>query len=154
MGITIHYSGQLRDARMLGALIDSTREYSSRNNWGFALIPHAIDNLQGFVVHPHPECEPLEFRFGKRNRFASFVKTQFAGPEIHIQVVRLLRAIKPILGRLGVHDEGEYWETENEETLRWHINKVNELIESYKTENPGIQIRVKTPDGRIIDILE
>jgi hypothetical protein len=154
MGITIHYAGQLRDPANLENLIAIVRDRSEKAGWGFALLPYAVGDLQGFVVHPHPDCEPLEFRFGKRNRFSSWVKTQFAGPEIHIQIVRLLQEIKPVIGRLGITDEGEFWQTGSEETLRWHMNHINELIASYIAENADIQTKVRTPDGRIIDLIE
>ena len=154
MGVTIHYAGQLHDPANHQPLLDFVQVYALRSGWSFAKLPFVVGTLQGFVVRPHPDSEPVEFIFGNRNRFSSWVKTQFAGPDIHIQIVRFLRQIKPTLGRLGVSDEGEYWTTENRETLEWHINKVNELIASYVIENPQIQTKVRTSDGRIVDLIE
>jgi hypothetical protein len=154
MGVTIHYAGQLRDPARLPHLLDFSRDYATKNGWAFALLPFAIGDLQGFVIHPHPDCEPLEFRFGKRNRFASWVKTQFVGPDIHVQIVRFLREVKPIIGRMGASDEGEFWQTGSEETLRWHMNKVNEMIASYVAENPSARSKVRTNEGRFIDLIE
>jgi hypothetical protein len=154
MGVTIHYAGQLHDPANHQSLLDFSQDYAMRSCWSFSKLPFAVGNLQGFVVRPHQDCEPVEFIFGNRNRFSSWVKTQFSGPDTHIQIVRFLREIKPFLGRLGVSDEGEYWQTESRETLEWHMNKVNEVIASYVDANPQIQTKVRTPDGRIIDLIE
>ncbi len=81
------------------------------------------------------------------------MKTQFAGPEIHIEVVQFLKQIKPILGRLGVRDEGEFWETADRDTLCWHMNHINEVIAEAVMENPKIRSKIKTPEGRIIDLI-
>jgi hypothetical protein len=110
MGVTIHYAGQLRDPAKLPQLVEFSRDYATRSDWGFILLPFATGNLQGFVLYPHEDCEPIELRFGTRNRFSSWVKTQFAGPDIHIEIIRFFREIKPILGRLGVSDEGKFWQ--------------------------------------------
>lgn len=153
MGVTIHYAGRLCDPTKLQRLLEIARQHSESNGWDFEVSPKDNQLSQSFVIHPHPDCEPIEFEFERGNRFSSWVKTQFAGPEIHIQIIRFLREIKPVLGRLGVRDEGEFWQTESEETLRSHINKVNEVIASYVAENPAIRVKVKEPGGRIVDLI-
>jgi hypothetical protein len=110
-------------------------------------------STDGFVINPHPDCEPLEIRFGKKNRFGNWVKTQFAGPEIHIQIVQFLKLIKPIVSRMGVSDEGEFWKTGDENTLRWHMRRIDELIAEAVLEDPKTRSGVKTPEGRIIDLI-
>ena len=82
------------------------------------------------------------------------MKTQFAGPSVHIQIIEFLRQLKSALGRLGIRDEGEYWETQDGATLTWHINRVNELIADYVASDPNCRTKVKTSDGRIIDLIQ
>ncbi len=152
MGVTIHYAGQLRDPQRIEELLAFAASFSSQRGWPFKVIRNEADGRPvGFVVHPHPDCEPLEFEFGPRYKFSSWVKTQFAGPDTHIAVVRFLRQIRPIIGRLGVRDEGEYWNTESLDTLKWHIDHINELIAEMAAEKPGTRTMVKEPTGRIID---
>jgi hypothetical protein len=92
--------------------------------------------------------------FDQRGRLSGWVKTQFAGPETHIEVVEFLRQLKRFVGKFGVRDEGEYWETRNEETLRWHIGRINELIQEAVDKNPNIRTRVRMPNGLMIDYVE
>ena len=153
MGVTIHYAGKLCDLGRLPRMVEIARQHSKANGWDFEIVPPRQSGPSGFVIRPHPDCEPLEIEFGKGNRFSNWVKTQFAGPEIHIQIIRFLREIKPVLGRLGVRDEGEFWKTESEETLESHMNQVNEIISRYRAENPSIQVKVKEPGGRIMDLI-
>jgi hypothetical protein len=153
VGVTIHYAGQLRDAKRIPELLAVAEDYALSHGWRFRAITADNDSPAGFVIFPHDDCEPLEIRFGARNRFRNWVKTQFAGPEIHVEVVDFLNQIKPILGRLGVSDEGEFWKTGDQDTLCWHMNRINELIAEYVVENPSTRTKVKTPDGRIIDLI-
>jgi hypothetical protein len=153
MGVTIHYAGQLRDERRLNEVLTAAETYARAHGWEFIRTHSDENSPNGFVVCPHVDCEPLEIKFGARNRFRNWVKTQFAGPEIHIQVLEFLRVIKPILGRLGVSDEGEFWTTRDKDTLCWHINRINELIAEYVVENPSTRTKVKTPEGRIVDLI-
>jgi len=155
MGVTIHYAGRLTKPTKMPKLLDFVRAFAKSHQWGFrTLQQNESAPPHGFVLFPHPDCEPMAFDFGPRFRFASSVKTQFAGPQVHFEVVRFLRQIQPILGRLGVRDEGEYWNTGNEETFRWHIAKVNELIAEMIAKDPNARSQVTTPDGLIIDLIE
>jgi hypothetical protein len=155
MGVTIHYAGQLRDPRRIEELLAFVENSSNQLGWPFEVTRDEADGRpMGFVVRPHPDCEPLEIEFGSRYRFSNWVKTQFAGPDIHIEVVRFLRQIKSIIGRLGVRDEGEYWSTESLEALNWHIDQINELIAEMAAERPGTRTMVKEPTGRIVDLIQ
>lgn len=141
MGVTIHYAGQLRDTERLSEVQITAENYAHAYGWEYRSLGPESDSLGGFVVFPHSDCEPLEIRFGRRNRFSNWVKTQFAGPEIHVQIVDFLFRIKPILGRLGVKDEGEFWNSGDRDTLCWHMNRINELIAEYVAEKPSTRTK-------------
>jgi hypothetical protein len=155
MGITIHYAGRLRKASDLAEFLALAEELAGKRQWDFQRF-HDSHERHGteFVCYPDPDCEPLRFEFSQRGRFSGWVKSQFAGPETHIEVIGFLREIQPHLGKFGVQDEGEYWETKNEETLRWHIAKINELIQEIVDKDPTIRARVRMPDGLMIDCIE
>ena len=85
--------------------------------------------LRGLFVSPHPQSEPLRFLFDPEGRlidlldiqfgtppFAElpwlFTKTQYAGPQTHVDIVGLLKYLETkYFGELHVADEGTYWET-------------------------------------------
>ena len=56
--------------------------------------------------------------------FQTSCKTQFADPEIHMELVGFLRKIEPFFEFFTVQDEGEFWDEEN-----LHEEK-NQLMES------------------------
>jgi hypothetical protein len=154
LGVTIHYSGQLRSPDKLRALTAFAEELATDLHWGFERIQNGTNVYpQGFTAYPHEDCEPLRFEFGHDMKARSWVKTQFAGPEVHVGVVKFLRQIRPLIGRLGVRDEGEYWETGSEEKLHNHMDTINLIIKQMKDEKPNIQVKVHQSDGRIVDVI-
>ena len=63
-----------------------------------------------------------------------FVKTQFAGPETHIIIIQLLKYLdKKYFRNFSVTDEGEYWETENEELLKNNFERYTGLLQSFSS---------------------
>jgi hypothetical protein len=64
--------------------------------------------------------------------YMQFVKTQFAGWQIHIVIVRLLQYVfKKYLLEVKVNDEGGYWDTHDEDTLKENFRRNGFLIESF-----------------------
>lgn len=106
--------------------------------------PH---DLKGISVSPN-ECEPLFLTFLPDGNLCSplklifndpvtndlmieviHVKTQFAGPDTHIALLKLLRYLKEkYFTELEVDDEGLYWETEDEKTLLSQFAKYNFVL--------------------------
>ena len=154
MGVTIHYTGQLRNPARLEAVITAAEEFARDLRWSFERIQSANGQyLAGFVAYPHQDCEPLRFEFEPDFKVRSWVKTQFAGPEVHVQIVSFLRRLRPIIGRLGVRDEGEFWETESKDKLCAHIDTINQILAEMKLEKPSICVKVHEPNGRITDVI-
>jgi hypothetical protein len=57
------------------------------------------------------------------------VKTQFAGWQIHLFIVHLLKYLsKKYFSEFKVNDEGQYWETNDEEGLKQIFNRYNQLL--------------------------
>ena len=109
--------------------------------------------VRGIVIRPHPDCEPIYGQFDSEFFIQDFVKTQFAGANVHIKVVRLLKTIRPLLLDLAVEDEGEFWETEDRQKLQAHIDNVNSLIAEMKKGKPRLRGPVTMPSGRIADLI-
>ena len=108
--------------------------------------------LRGLFVTPHPRSESLRFLFDPEGRLIDFLdlkfgeppfeelswiftKTQFAGPEVHVAVVGLLKYLKKkYFDVFEVNDEGTYWKTGNLETLTERMGfldrKINEFADA------------------------
>jgi hypothetical protein len=102
------------------------------------LLPGEVLHLDGIIFKPHPRCESVTLVFDQKGRLCSpmiplmaqasddpeyiwcgFTKTQFAGPDTHIALVRLLKYLeKRYFQKLEISDEGDYWESGDETKLR------------------------------------
>lgn len=62
------------------------------------------------------------------------VKTQFAPPEVHVWVNGLLKYLKKrYISDLEVHDEGQYWETEDIRILKQRMDFIDAQIDRLAT---------------------
>jgi hypothetical protein len=111
-------------------------------------------SLQGIVILAHEMCEPIYLQFGTDLYFQDFVKTQFAGARVHVQIVELLRKLKPFLADLSVDDEGEYWRGSNREKLDEHIAFTNKVLEKMRASSPAARGPLKIESGRIVDLIK
>ncbi|MEO0508545.1 MAG: hypothetical protein AAF065_01655 [Verrucomicrobiota bacterium] len=139
MGLTIHFSGAIDHVEDIPQFVEELTDIA--NSMGWLAQPINMEetdpNFRGVLVNPAGNCEPLRFLFGRGGRlrnlmdlwddrvepnqhsFYSASKIQFASIETHIWIVGLLRYLKKhYISDLEVHDEGEYWETEDLEKLR------------------------------------
>lgn len=112
---------------------------------------HYNDCVYGISFTP-PNCEsvPIEFLsngrmssnvhlefFGNSDRidyqkylYQISVKTQFAGPEVHMILIRLFKYLsKKYFVYFKFIDEGHYWETGDEKLLRETFSRYNELLD-------------------------
>ncbi len=105
--------------------------------------------LKGIQLKLHPNCESLTLFFdkegnlntsfslilmneGKLNPEDSYisVKTQFAPPDIHISIVKLLEFLKNrYIPDLEVIDEGEYWDSRDKTLLIEKISFLNDKMD-------------------------
>lgn len=122
MGITIHYKGEIDRADLIPKLIADCRDFAESIGWKWHIIDEEKDRqLKGIILNIHSQAEPLNLTFGEDGCLRSyidyeqtqlFVKTQFAGVEAHITIVKLLKYLKKhYVFNLMVYDEGEYWES-------------------------------------------
>lgn len=110
--------------------------------------------LKGISFIPHPDSESVSFYFDKKGKLQTLmgmvlaneekivrdhawisVKTQFAPPEVHITIVKLLKYIKKkYISNLKVRDEGEYWETGDENILKERLDFLGQKINLIRNE--------------------
>jgi hypothetical protein len=130
MGLSIHYKGSICNTDNIPMLVSELQDICDSLQWNYDQIDD--ENFQGIVCAP-PECEPLFFTFHNGVELASpmlwdthrealttiFVKTQYAGVDVHMAVIRLLRYLsEKYFDSFECHDEGQYWETNDEAVLR------------------------------------
>lgn len=148
-GVTIHYSGEVADASKAKAVISEAEKYAAEHKWRVEKL------IGGVVLYPAEWCEPLNIKFVKETALESnFVKTQFAGPEIHRDVIGLFRQLKPLTIKLEIEDEGEYWEASDFSKLELNIESVNVMMKQIKAQKPNVKGPAKIGEGRIVDLHE
>lgn len=105
--------------------------------------------LKGVSFTPHPDCEAVNLTFDRYGTLQDprvlplildgtikdkdstvSVKTQFAGADTHIVIIKLLQHVKrKYIPDLYVFDEGEYWQNENRQILEERINSINHAMD-------------------------
>jgi hypothetical protein len=111
------------------------------------------DEIFGVSFTP-PECETINICFLSNGRMSSLshlkffgkstdqtespflylisVKTQFSGPLIHAIIVQIFRHLnKRYFSDFKFSDEGQYWETDNEEILKNNFAKYDALMDNF-----------------------
>ena len=168
-GVTIHYEGTAVSPDAVAKILAAVSSFAKKKNWKIeeasavkGRLQRVIDEkdkdyegkITGVVVRVADNCEPLHFQFGEDLFMQDYVKTQFAGAEVHIQIVELLESLRPFFAKIEVVDEGDYWDLHDKEVLQGHIAKINSMIEDLKKKNPTAQGQVKLKSGRIADVTE
>ncbi len=153
MGLTIHYSGKLRNPSLIPSLIAEVVDISKSMHWRHEIIEPATDiPVRGVLVSPegseplwftfHEEgfmCNPILYSYVKEVEGVGipenaeqwlFTKTQYAGAETHMAMIRLLRYIsQQYFERFELHDESNYWETNDEALCRQRFGEYNKLMD-------------------------
>jgi len=168
MGITIHYKGQLSSEAAYQDLVGLVSSIAEAEGWLTEPIASGevtlhgvrdeqdrdyIGPVKGIVVYLHEDCDPVRLEFDRDLYLQEFTKTQFAGVQVHLDVVKLLKAIQPFFHNLDVEDEGEWWETGDTQILTEHLARAQKAIETELRKDPSARMKVKTPTGRIMDLI-
>lgn len=159
MGLTIYYSGQLKSTDLVNPLIEDIADIAGNYHWKYDVLNKdgssndAKGCLRGIVFQP-PECDTVILLFDDTGRLINpvfaegedygeinnlnnlrtqlFVKTQFASPALHIQLVHLFEYMATKYFRdFKVLDEGEYWETRDASLLAFNFKKNQALIDEF-----------------------
>ena len=168
MGVTIHFEGQLKNEAAYQELLEEVSSIAKPEGWSTEASESEVKTLsrvrdeqdwdyvgpvKGIVISIAEDCDPVRLEFDSDLYVQEFTKTQFAGPQVHLKVLELLKALRPFFRDLRVEDEGEYWETGNMQGLIEHLNRAQKAIEAELAKYPDGQMKVKTPSGRIMDLV-
>jgi len=158
MGVTLHYKGKLRSLEIIDDLIQEVIDISVAKKWKYQIIEnsegHEFDSdffyLRGIVTGPE-NCDPICMTFLPDGRLVSpmlcvfpkeeierlltlddyyaFTKTQFAGAEQHIEIVKLLQYISSkYLEAWDCKDDSDYYDTGNSEKLEETMNMIDNAM--------------------------
>lgn len=145
MGLSIHYSGCIKDFNSIDLLIEEVQDVCNGMNWSCKV--YNDNRLKGISFSPdHCEpifltflsngvlCSPLSLKYDvEPNPFIS-TKTQYAGADVHLAVLKLLAFLKQkYFLQLDVEDEGLYWNTGDEVLLHKQFEKYNHALAYFQT---------------------
>lgn len=155
MGLSIHYSGTIKDVGQVEGLAEEVQDVCAAFNWDYHLIRD--ERLTGICFTPLG-CETLFLTFLPDGKLASpirlvydidpahviSVKTQFAGTEVHKTVIKLLQYLSlKYFSHFQLNDEAGYWESGDDTILAKQfalydtlLDKVQAALGDFKSE-PG-----------------
>ena len=152
MGLTIHYSGKLRNPESLPSLIAEAIDISESMHWPYEVIEKSPGvPVSGVLVAPEGSeplwltfheagfmCNPMLYEYVKNAEGKGIpeeaehwlvTKTQYAGVEAHMAMIRFLRYLsEQYFERFEVHDESQFWETNNETLCRKKFKEYDRLM--------------------------
>ena len=152
MGLSIHYSGTIRDISLIEPLIAEAADVCQSMQWKYNVIREQGDKgVNGIVLSPE-NCEPVFITFLRNRRMCSPInpkyqelyaengfdpelvyttstKTQYAGPATHVALLKFLKYLKEkYFESFELNDEGYYWETNDKKILRQRFDHYNYLV--------------------------
>lgn len=149
-------------------------EISSQKNYETNPQSFSVNDLKGLSIIP-TKCEPVCLTFLPNLHLASplklltgrsdsedlemewvSTKTQFAGPEVHMAVLKLLDYIrKKYFSNFELVDEGDYWNTWDENRLKKQFSRYEILLDTVAAALEEIRLsEADTPDSIIKKIEE
>lgn len=171
MGLSIHYAGTIRNQSSIDQLVDETSDICESMNWKYTIIHESGEEAVNGIVFSPENCEPVFLTFLSNERMCSPInlkykhiytegekdliyttstKTQFAGPDTHIALLKLLKYLKEkYFETFEMDDEGYYWETNDKKILLQRFNEYNYLLNAVGDVLSGIEFK----PGETIDSL-
>lgn len=168
-GVTIYYEGKAVSSNAVSKILKIASQTAKENMWRtenlnsekgrLVRVINEKNNdyegrITGIKILISKTCEPIFIQFGDDLFMQDFVKTQFAGADVHIQIIQMLELMRPHFEKFQVSDEGEYWDTHDRSKLVNHLETVNSMMRDIKKKNPKAKGPVFLKSGRIVDIME
>jgi len=138
-----------------------------------AFINYTLNDLKG--IHVMPEgCEPVSLVFFPSGRLCCPIKlmynnpaandlmvetvstkTQYAGMDMHITVLKLLQYFKDkYFSGFELSDEGHYWETKDETILKEQFSRYNFLVDAVGDSLSGLNAIPGEPTQSLAERIE
>lgn len=152
MGLSIHYSGNIKSMEMIDPLIEEVSDISKIMGWEFHVFND--EDIKGVSFAPK-KSEPVFLTFNpdgkilsafniickdiyddvtlkKERIFNTSTKTQFAGMDAHIAIIDFLKHLSnKYLKDFTLFDEGNYWETGDKQILSKQFSKYEVALDLF-----------------------
>jgi len=134
-------------------LVTSNDAYNDKI-YGICFTPPACETVWLCFLSNGKMSNPVNLQFyGNSNDkeeqeylYMLSVKTQFAGIEVHKLIIHLFRYLnEKYFSHFKLYDEGEYWETGDEELLRKNFERYNFLLNSFTTALETFPVKKDEP---------
>ena len=153
MGLSIYYSGTLRDSKLIDEIIDEASDIAESHHWEFSELPNVQDiPVRGIIMQPegcdpiwltfHADgylCNPILFSYLMEQNTEGLnvdaqqwlvTKTQYAGPETHIEIIRFFHYLgEKYFSRFELNDDSRFWETGDEELCHKRFGKGDKILD-------------------------
>jgi len=178
MGLSIHYSGMLRSPDVLPSLIEEAADIAESLHWPYECVEKTTAiPVSGILIAPdgseplwltfHEEgfmCNPMLYEYvlkvegkgiPKEAESWLFTKTQYAGVDAHIAMIKLLRYLsQQYFSRFELHDESKYWETNDEALCREIFSKYDFMIKEVGAALEDLEIDPNADQETVIGMIE
>jgi hypothetical protein len=166
VGLSFHYRGKIKDPTSISQLKEKMLDLCKIMRWEH--IPIEDDDLNGITLFP-PGCEPVFLCFNSERELCSpvllmhwiypatfiSVKTQFAGIEIHKVLIKLFKCLKrAYFTEFKMIDEGDYWNTLDEDVLKKQFDKYSFLLEAVGGQLENFRLENNETEEPLADRLE
>jgi hypothetical protein len=152
MGLAINYDGYIKDVALIDALVNEVEDICKTFEWKYNILHD--EEIDGILFSP-PESEPVHLTFNKQGRllpvtslmvkdiyetgeldkelmFTAVTKTQYAGPDAHKAIIKLMRYItEKYFSVFRMEDESYYWETGDEVKMLERFKVYNALVDVF-----------------------
>jgi len=161
MGLSIYYSGTLRDPKLIDDIISESADIAESMHWNITELPSAPGiPVRGHLLHPE-KCDPLWLTFHANGNLCSPILYSFllekedpkaveeaqqvlvtyiqeAGPDVHMSVIKFFKYIsEKYFSTFELNDESKFWETGDEQLCRKRFKeggRVMSLLDMALTE--------------------
>ena len=119
MGVTVHFSGRLKSEDAFDSVMIIAKDFAEGYGLSYALYEETDKLLlrvkdekdwdyqgpvKGMRIELAESAEPVLLEFDENLIIQEYCKTQFAGAEVHLQLIDLLKSIKPEFENMVVDD--------------------------------------------------
>ena len=178
MGLSIHYSGTIREISLIEQLIEETTDVFNSMGWKYNVIRETGEEGVNGIIFSPSDCEPVFLTFLPNRRmcspislrhkksyvanglnpeliYTSSTKTQYAGPATHIALLKFLKYLRgKYFETFEMDDEGFYWKTNDEKILVERFNHYNFLLNAVGEALSGVPHETGETASSLADKIE
>jgi hypothetical protein len=151
MGLSFRYSSTIKNTNLVEPLALEIQDICIDMQWKHSMV--IIDGICEGITFTPTECETIFFIFDENGRminpiwiadiehneqareyaYSNACKTQFGGASIHICIMKLLEYLNTKYElQLNIIDEGQYWETKDEQVFMKIFDRYESTLKELK----------------------